>query len=91
MTTPAQQIEGLEQAIRELDQQIDQREAELVDQQSALHDGKLDDPERRAIRDGEAVPGGPRPPQRPPEVALSIRKRLWQPRTPRSYLPASET
>ena len=49
MTTPAQQIKGLERAIRELDQQINQREAELVDQQSALHDGELDDPEIVAL------------------------------------------
>jgi hypothetical protein len=31
-------IEGLERAVREFDRQIDRREAELVDQQSALHD-----------------------------------------------------
>jgi hypothetical protein len=55
MTTPAQQIKGLERAIRELDQQINQREAELVDAASRRA-GRPGD--RRAIQDEEAVPGG---------------------------------
>jgi hypothetical protein len=45
LMTPRQQIRGLRAAIRHLDLAIDQRKAELVEQQTGLQEGEVEDEE----------------------------------------------
>jgi hypothetical protein len=52
LTTPAQQVEGLRQEIRDLDLEIEQCKAELVEQQFGLDEDGLHDPVIIALYDG---------------------------------------
>jgi hypothetical protein len=49
LLTPAQQAANLRQAISELDAQIDQRKTEMVESQTGMLDGELDDDEIVAL------------------------------------------